>query len=415
MRILICSFYFPPSGGGGVQRPLRFARQLPEFGIETHILTPGDSKWIHRDEPTTGIPERFIHRTRYIGPRGRLPAEELYGLNGLPRLLKKAALTPRRFVLPDENAPWLLTAIPSLLRVVKSEGIDTVLTTSPPNSVHFLGPVAKRLAGVRWVADIRDSIVASHERAVERLSVRAKEHTQQYVVRAIARHADAISAVTEQIAAEMRSAGAGCPISVIPNGADFDDFQTLEYRRTERFRITHTGSFFGKRDPRPFLTALAQVEDDVIACFVGDFRSADAKWMRDVGLGDRVELEAFVPRRRALELQRHSDALLLLLPNVGDRGVDVPSGKIYEYLAARRPILAAVPPDGAAARLVREADAGIVSDPDDVDALRAALETLIRRWKAGELPDVSFQPEFEERISRSGRAAELADLLRGLR
>src|SRR5438132_447611 len=415
MRILICSFYFPPSGGGGVQRPLRFALELPGLGIEAHVLTPNDSKWIHRDEATTGVPERFVHRTRYIGPRGRLPAEELRGLNGLPRLLKKAALTPRRFVLPDENAPWLLTAIPSLLRVVKSEGIDTVLTTSPPNSVHFLGPVAKRLAGVRWVADSRESLAAGRERAVERLSVRAKEHTQQYVVRAIARYADAISAVTEQIAAEMRAAGAQCPISVIPNGADFDDFELLEYRRTDRFQITHTGSFFGKRDPRPFLRALAQVEDDVVARFVGDFRSADASWMRDLGLGDRVELEPFVPHRRALELQRESDALLLLLPNAGDRGVDVPSGKIYEYLAARRPILAAVPPGGTAARLVREANAGIVSDPDDVDALRAALETLIHRSNAGELPDGSLQPEFEERLSRSGGTAEIADLLRGLR
>ena len=135
----------------------------------------------------------------------------------------------------------------------------------------------------------------------------------------------------------------------ISNGCDFDDFAGLEYAPGERFRITHTGSFFGKRDPRPFLTALAESGLDVVARFVGDFRSADREWAESLGLGDRLELIPYAPRRRALELQRDSDALLLLIPDAGGRGRGVLSGKVFEYLAAERPILAAVPPDGAAA------------------------------------------------------------------
>jgi len=310
--------------------------------------------------------------------------------------------------------PWLLTAAAPLLRVLDEEGIDTVVTTSPPNSIHFLGAVAKLLRGVRWVADIRDSIVANHERSIQRPLVRAKEQTQRLVAWPIARRADAIVAVTEQIASEMRSLHPHGSVSVIANGADFDDFSGLAYKRGDRFRITHTGSFFGRRDPRPFLSALARADSVVQARFVGDFRRADLEWARGLDLGDRLELEPFAPRRRALELQRNSDALLLLLPEVGERGRDVPSAKLYEYLAARRPILAAVPPDGTAARLVREAGAGTVDASDDDAAIAASLDRLVQRWRDGELPDVSLPAGFSDCISRAARVREYAELLQTL-
>ena len=146
----------------------------------------------------------------------------------------------------------------------------------------------------------------------------------------------------------------------IANGSDFDDFAGIEYRPSDRFRITHTGSFFGKRDPRPFLTAFAESGlDDAVVRFVGDFRPADAEWAETLELGDRLELIPYVARRRSLELQRDSEALLLLIPEAGGRGRGVLSGKVFEYLAAERPILAVVPPDGAAAELIRETGAGV--------------------------------------------------------
>ena len=114
-----------------------------------------------------------------------------------------------------------------------------------------------------------------------------------------------------------------------------------------------------------------------------------------LGLGERVEEIEHVPRRSALELQRDSEALLLLLPDAGGRGRTVPSGKIYEYLAAERPILAAVPPDGVAAELVRSAHAGVVVAPDDVAAIKAAIDGLHTRWRRGALESGSLPPELE--------------------
>ena len=174
--------------------------------------------------------------------------------------------------------------------------------------------------------------------------MRAKEQGQRVVAKMASqsrRDRDGLRAITE----EMRERS--------PRRAGRDDRKRLRLRRLRRaraprvrhLRITHAGSFFGKRDPRPFLTALAQSGiDDVVVRFLGDFRSADREWAEEQGLGDRLELIPYAPRRSSLALQRDSDALLLLIPEAGGRGKGVLSGKVFEYLAAERPILASCRP-----------------------------------------------------------------------
>jgi glycosyltransferase involved in cell wall biosynthesis len=410
VKVLLVTMYFPPAGGGGVARPLKLATHLPELGIETHVLAPDDSKWLYRDDELSIPPAAKVHRARYVGPRGRLPSEELHGLEGADRFLRQAALFSRRLLVPDEFVSWGLTAIPAARRIVIDEEIDVLLTTSPPASVNLIGAAVKQACDVRWVADLRDSVAANPDRDVDRLAVRVKEKGQELVAKLVSSQADAVVTVSEAITDEMRRLGAK-RVETIPNGCDFEDFDGLEYHPGERFRITHTGSFFGHRDPRPFLSALCEVGDDVVVRFVGGLRSSDREFAEGLGLGDRVEEIPHVPRRSALELQRDSDALLLLLPDAGGRGKTVPSGKIYEYLAAERPIIAAVPTDGVAAQLVRRADAGIVVAPDDVHALTAALEGLRSRWAKGGLANGSLSPELRQSLSRRARSREFADLL----
>jgi glycosyltransferase involved in cell wall biosynthesis len=415
VKVLLVTMYWPPAGGVGVQRPLKFATHLPALGIETHVLAPHDPKWIHVDEELQAPTQAWVHRARYVGPRGRLPAEELHGAGALERAAKMALLTYRRVLVPDENVTWNATAIPTAIRIVRSEGIDAVVTTSPPNSVHLIGAAVKRATGVRWVADVRDSMTQNADRRIESIAVRAKEKTQGAVARLIARYADATVALTDFIADEFRGYEPKGRLEVIANGADFDEFAGLEHHVSERFRITHTGAFFGKRDPRPFLTAFARANlPDAVVRFVGDFRAADREWAEGLGLGDRLELHPYVPRRRSLAFQRDSEALLLLLPDVPGRGAVVPSGKVFEYLAAERPILAAVPPQGAAAGLVREAGAGVVVAPDDVDAIERALRELHERWRGGALNGTPLAPELRQRLDRRARAEELAHLLLSL-
>lgn len=414
MKLLLVSLYFPPAGGGGVQRPLKFAQYLPALGIETHVLAPEGLRWIHEDEELRVPTQAWVHRARYLGPRGRKPAEELHGTEGLSRALVHTRLASRRLLVPDEAVAWNLTAIPAAIRIARREGVDAVLTTSPPGSVHLVGAAVKRATGAKWVADLRDSLLAHPHRRDDSLGVRLKGRAGRAVAQAVARSADAITCVSEAIAEEARGLHPRGRVVAISNGCDFDDFAGLEYVPGERLRITHTGSFFGRRDPRPFLTALAESGVDAVARFVGDFRSSDRDFAEGLGLGDRLELIPYAPRQRALELQRDSEALLLLIPEAGGRGRGVLSGKVFEYLAAERPILAAVPPGGAAARLIEETGAGVVAAPDDVVALRQALDGLVDRFRNGGLPAVELPADTRHRFSRRARAEELAELLRSL-
>jgi glycosyltransferase involved in cell wall biosynthesis len=412
MKVLLVTMYFPPAGGGGVQRPLKMATHLPGLGIETHVLAPDDPKWLHRDDELRPPTQAFVHRARYLGPRARLPAEELHGLEGSERMLAQARLAYRRVLLPDASVTWLPTAVPAAVRLVKREGIDAIVTTSPPVSMNLIGAAVKRLTGIPWVADLRDAILMNADRRFDRAAVQAKEKALERVVRLVASKADAVVAVSETIADEVRRFEPGGEVRVIPNGCDFDDFAGLDYKPGNRFRITHAGSFFGKRNPRPFLSALASSGlDDVVARFAGGLRAADEEWAEGLGLRERLELLPYVPHQRALELERDSEANLLLLPEAAGRGAVVPSGKIFEYLAAERPILAAVPPDGAAAKLVRETGAGIVVAPEDEKGIREALIGLHARWEAGQLGNGYLSPEQRRELSREARVEELADLL----
>jgi glycosyltransferase involved in cell wall biosynthesis len=411
MKVLLVTLYFPPAGGGGVQRPLKFATHLPELGIETHVLAPDDPKWIHRDDELPPPTLAWVHRVRFIGPRGRKPAEELHGTTGLERYRRRASLAGRRLLVPDENVSFNLTAVPAAIRIARQEAIDVVITTSPPGSIHLVGAAVKRATGARWVADLRDSLVAHPHRDATRRIVRVKEQGQHAVASVVARSADAIVTVSDAIADEIRARSPRGPVTTISNGSDFDDFAGLEYRRGDRFRITHAGSFFGKRDPRPFLTALSRV-DGVTVRFVGDFRSTDREWAE--GIMERIELIPYAPHRQALALQRDSEALLLLIPEAEGRGRGVLSGKVFEYLAAERPILALVPPDGAAAALLRETGVGTIVAPDDVDGIARELTAMRDRWRDGTFDGNVLSADWRAKLSRRARVQELADLLHTL-
>ena len=414
MKLLLVTLYFPPSGGGGVQRPLKFATHLPGFGIETHVLAPDRAAYAHEDGELAAPTQAWVHRARFVGPEARRPDAAQPDATTLDRIGTQVRLFGRRLLVPDENVSWNLTAIPAAARIVKREGIDVVITTSPPPSLHLLGAAVKRMTGVRWVADLRDSITANPHRRADSAAVRAKAKTLSGVARVVARTADAVVTVSDAIADEVRALEPRGRLQTIANGCDFDDFAGFEYRRGDRFRITHAGSFFGKRSPRPFLSALASSDLDVISRFVGDFRPADREWAESLELGDRLELIPYASHRRALELQRDADALLLLIPEADGRGRGVLSGKVFEYLAAERPILAVVPPDGAAAALIRETGTGVVCPPDDVDAIRAGLESLHERWRAGSLDGMPLAEEHRERLDRRARVRELADLVLNL-
>ncbi len=402
MKVLLACVYWPPAGGAGVIRPLKLAAHLVELGLGVHVLAPDDPKWVHRDPSLESPPGVTVHRTRNPGP----PAArwlDLPGTRGAARLRLLARLNARRLSVPDAGVYWSLGSVPAGLRVIAEERIDVVLTTSPPISVNLLGAALKARAGIPWVADLRDSPLSPDRRRHVR--------GERAVARLVARRADAVVTATRGIAEEMRELDPRGPVETIENAADFDDFAGLRYVRGDCFRITHTGSFVGRRDARPFLEALARSEE-VVARFVGDFPFADRAHLAKLGLDGRVETTGYLLRAETLAEQRAADALLLLLPDTGRAGRGILTTKLFEYLAAGRPILAVVQPDSEAAALIEETRAGVVVAPGDVDGIAAALRALAERWREDALPELRLDAALRARLDRRERAERLADLLR---
>ncbi len=422
-RVLIVSFYFPPAGGGGVQRVLKLCKHLPEAGWDVEVLAPDDPRWVAVDPGLAAEipPGTVVHRARYRGPsQERAPEERLRSARGARRLATRAALFGRKLLVPDPSVPWLPDAARAGRRIVRERGIDAGLTTSPPMSAHLVGSAIARRAGVPWVADFRDSWLANPHRRYDRRSVRAKRRLLERIARRALGRVSGISAVTEVIAEEARAlAPGGTPVRVISNGCDFDDFEGLRYEPGEKLRILHAGYFFGARTPRPFLQALTRLFDRrpelrgaVEVRFIGGFREADRAWAEELGLGEALAVDGFVPHDGALRAMKEADALLLLIPNAGGLGTTVLSGKLFEYLAAERPVLGLVPPEGAAAALLRETGLAWIADPDDLDRIEGVLEEAYEAWAGGALRNGRVLPhELRERLDRRARAAELAALL----
>ena len=376
------------------------------------MLAPDDPRWVHRDAGLRVPTQAWVHRARYVGPSGGKPAEIMRGTEGIERMLIRARLQARRLMVPDENATWALTAVPAAIRIVREHGIDAVLTTSPPGSTHLVGAAVKRATGVRWVADLRDSLLAHAHRRADTTATRAKAGMHRRVARLVASYADAITCVSEAISEETRGLSPRGPVATIPNGCDFDDVVGLERHPSDRFGSRTQGassagatrSHFSRRSrTRVSMSQRGSSGTSGRPTAPGPSSSA----------GDRLQLIPYAPRSESLALQRDSEALLLLIPEAGGRGKGVLSGKVFEYIAVGRPILAVVPPEGAAAELIRETGVGIVAAPDDPAAIRAALETLHAQWTSDDLPDTFLSEEWHERLSRRTRVEEAAAVLRG--
>jgi len=425
LRVLIVSYYFPPAGGGGVQRVLKLCKHLPELGWDVDVLAPDDPKWVAHDPGLAAeVPAATtVHRARYRGPSDeRSAADTLVGTAGLRRLATRAAVLGRSLLLPDPRVVWVPDAAAVAARVVRERAIDVVLTTSPPTSVHMVGSAVARRTGIPWVADLRDSWLANPHRRYERRSVRLKRGALERLARRTLRRVTALSAVTDVIGAEAQAlAPAGTRADVISNGCDFDEFAGLRHEPSARLVILHAGFFFGARSPRPFLEALRDLIDArpelrevVEARFVGGFRTSDREWAEGLGLGDALRIDGFLPHAETLAAMKQADALLLLIPRAGGLGRTVLSGKLFEYLAAERPVLALVPPDGMAADLLRRTGFARIADPDDVGAIRAQLEDLHAAWSGGGLGDRPLPADVRVELDRRTRAAEMAELLRSV-
>ena len=421
LRILLIAFYYPPTGGGGVERTLQFSRRLPELGIDVEMLVPTDSKWLAEDPASVSrIPANVpVHRVRYRGPSLRqLPADRIRNApTTARRLAVRAALAPQRLFLPDANAPWLADVVPAALKLLKTGRFDAFITTTPPHTVAVAGRLIRSRTEVPWIADWRDPWLTHADLDLSRVEVRAKQAAIARMARWCVAGMDAASTV-DPADVELHQLRPELPVEVIPNGVDLEEVAAVERSAdTSRCTLSFTGWFFGDRSPRILFEAAAvlladrpELRDVLRLRFVGGFPAADRPRVTALGIDDVVSIEAPVSHAEALQIQCDADAGLVFMQDVGSGGAFRP-GKTWELMASGRPILALVPPDGAAARELAAADAIIVA-PDDVAGARVALERVVDRWQAGDLAAKPLSSDARARISRQTQAEALAALIR---
>jgi glycosyltransferase involved in cell wall biosynthesis len=400
-RVLVLAYVFPPLGGGGVHRTLKHVKYLTHHGYESLVVTARGRWYPPHDESLL----REVPAETHVVAAPEVPLARLRAavLNPMHRLRLSRALA---FIgWPDAYAGWIPGAVWTALRTARRHRPEVVYSTSPPVSAHLVALIVSRLLRLPWVADFRDGWTLNPQ----------QEQVPVVLQRANARLEDAVvkRATRLVIADETIELRGTEPDALIQNGVDTDDLPTHGGRNGDTFRLTYAGTLYGARNLEPVFAALKKM----IATGRLD---ADRFELRLVGSdfrGQRAgsDLEAlpmqatgYVDHRRALSEMAASDALLLFQP----AGWPGASGKLYEYLATGRPILCVAPDDSVPSRLVHELAAGECASPDEPAAIEAAIASLYRRWRDGELGvNDRVRRVAVERFSREALAGRLADVL----
>lgn len=389
-RILMIAYHYPPANNGGVHRSAAFAHYLPSCGWEPHVLT---TNLRGRDPQAANVTYTGEPASWYRRLKRRRSKQERSTLASLT--MRSPNRWARKWMIPDVQIAWALFALLPALRLMRREQIDGLYSSSPPVSSHLLAWALKRLTGKPWLMDLRDpwtiepmneylrqsGLRLQIERWLERRCMGAADR----IILNTPQAGECYRALYPQWANKMR---------VIPNGYDAEEFAKAAQIEppyvwgnipTGAFVLSHVGAFHRRQsdDPTPhaFLDALKRLtergvinEHKLRVIFAGSIHPRTVEKIRALGLERIITLPGTLPHLDALKLMQLSDALLFYDPDAD--GQTYVRGKLYEYLAARKPILGIVP-DGASRDLIARSGRGLLAYPSDVDAVTSALEMLL--------------------------------------
>jgi len=392
-KVLIITYYWPPSGGAGVQRWLKFAKYLPEFGWQPVILTvdPEYASYPQRDESLQSEvdPNCLVYTTKSFElytiyklisgkkevPYGGFANESKEGL-----LQKASKFIRGNFLLPDPRKGWNKYALKKAIELIKEFNIDTVVTTSPPHSTQLIGLKLKQQFNIRWIADLRDPWTDIYYYNQFKHTALARKTDKTYE-RKVVENADLLITVSEdvkRIFAEKSSLPVAAKTVVIPNGFDEDDFRLIQIPTETKKIITYSGTISEAYDVDCLLEALSRLDEglksQILIRFVGKVLSSIVQQFRSTGL--EIELVGYVDHPKSIEYLFRSDLLLLVLPKVkNNRGIL--TGKFFEYLASQKPILAIGPIDGDLAKIIQETECGKLFDYEDSEGMHQFIQETL--------------------------------------
>lgn len=390
-KVLVITYYWPPSGGSGVQRWLKFVKYFREFGIEPIILTV-DSEFasfpVLDESLISDIPNGIeIHRTKAKSPfniyskiRQRKVPQSGFAGDSKPNLIERCMRFIRgNFFIPDARIGWNKFAIKKAEELITQHKLDCVITTSPPHSTQLIGLELKNKFNLRWIADLRDpwtDIYYNKELYRTRLAEKLDRRLEEKCLKS----ADNVIVVSESIAELLtnRYQSISSKITIIPNGYDESDFQIKETRVTDYNYISYIGNLGPSYPINSFLSEFKQFSDNNPNWrlrFVGNVFEKIKKQILNSDFSERVEFISYVEHKKAIDYMLESKALLLIIPNATENK-GILTGKLFEYLASKKPIIFIGPEDGDAAKILSNSKMVLLNNQNIMHSLQDFFQNL---------------------------------------
>lgn len=424
-KVLIITYYWPPAGGPGVQRWLKFVKYLREFDIEPVVYVPENPSYpITDNNLEQEIPGNLqVIKRKILEPytlAGIFSKEETRNISsGIIEDEKKQGPLQRlmlyvrgNFFIPDARKFWVEPSVKFLKDFLQKEKIETVITTGPPHSLHLIGLKLKRDLPLQWIADFRDPWTQIGYHSKLRLNKHSRKK-HEILEHQVLNSADKIIVTSHTTKAEFEGKTSK-PVHLITNGYDDVNFSE-EIIPDEHFSFSHIGSLLSGRNPKflwKIFSELIAEDEEFNKAFrlrlVGKLSPEVIRSIKENNLEDHLELIPYVSHRKALIFQRKSRVLLLLEINSEETRGIIP-GKIFEYLNAKRPILAIGPEKWDVQNIIQETEAGECFTYKDEKAVKRQIESLFSDYKKGLL---TSNLQNIERYSRRQLTSKLATLLK---
>ena len=428
-KVLIITYYWPPSGGAGVQRWLKFVKYLRDFGWEPVIFTPENPEAPSTDESLlkdvpdgieiikNKIWEPYTFYKKFTGKKSseKIQAGFIAEKENKFQLLENIAVWLRgNLFIPDARKFWIKPSVKLLAKYLKNNPVDLIVSTGPPHSAHLIALKLKKRFDIPWLADFRDPWTNIDFYKDLKLSKRA-DRIHHKLEREVLEKADAITVISKGMEIDFQSKFKR-QYHIIPNGFDDDDMVhagiSPEGYPQDKFVLAHVGSLNKDRNPLNLWKVLKELvdEDSRFASLleirnVGKLDINALNTLKKYGLNKYLNKISYLSHQEVIAQQQRATILLLLVNRTPNAKLIV-TGKIFEYLISGRPVLCIAPVDGDAAFIINETKCGHVFDFDNVSELKNYLLEVFEQFKSGTLtPRCENVDQYNRRVLTKKMAA----------
>lgn len=424
-RVLIITYYWPPAGGPGVQRWLKFVKYFREFGVEPIVYIPENPNYPLMDDNLQSEIPSGIEIVKY-------PIKEPYGIANVfskkktkqmssgiiskkeLSFLEKLMLYVRgNFFIPDARIGWVKPSVKFLSEYISNKPVDVIVTTGPPHSLHLIGMQLKYDLDIKWIADFRDPWTTIHYHKSLRLN-KASERKHKQLEASVLKKADVITVTSPTTKKEFEIITKQ-PIYVITNGFDYEKVSGITMDKA--FSISHIGSLLSGRNPEILWRILKDISEEnpsfkksLQLKFVGAVSEEVKKSLQENHLLEVAEFKPYVSHSEALKLQQQTQILLLVEINSPETRAIIP-GKLFEYLAAQRPIVALGPEGSDIKSIIDETKAGTFFNYKNEALLKSKLLEHFKDFQEGNL---NISSQGLDKYSRLELTSQMASIINSI-